>query len=549
MGNRYVIGIDFGTLSGRAVLMDAVSGREVAISELEYPHAVMDKTLPDGTELPPQFALQHPQDYLDVLRHVIGDVLTKSGTCAEEVEGLGIDFTACTILPLDENGIPLCFNTEFANNPHAYVKLWKHHAAQAEADEITALAKARGEEWINIFGGKISSEWAFPKILEVFRKAPEVYRATAHFSEAGDWLSQMLTGTETHAAAFAGYKALWRESRGYPSEEYFAALDAELCNLIGTKWSDEVHTVEKIAGRINLEGAKLTGLSEGTAVALPMIDAHAAMPAVGAVEAGDFVMIVGTSTCHLLHADSQVEVPGICGYVQDAVVPGCCTYEAGQACVGDGFDWFVKNFVPEEYTAKAREMGISIHEFLRCKAQLLMPGESGLIALDWFNGNRSVLNRANLSGLFLGLTLHTRPEEIYRALLEATAFGSRVIIEQVENNGLNVKEIRAGGGIACKDSLMMQIYADVLGKPIYIADTTQAGAIGSAIYAAVAAGIYPSIKEASHTLAAPCVKVYTPNENNRERYDELYRIYLELHDHFGRNNTDIMSRLMNMKYI
>ncbi len=546
MEKRYVIGIDYGTLSGRAVLLDALTGQEMAVSELAYPHAVMDKTLPCGKALPDQFALQHPQDYLDVLRHVIPDVLAQSGIPAEQVAGLGIDFTACTLVPLDEEGTPLCFKPEFTDNPHAYVKLWKHHAAQAEADEITELAKQRGEDWIDIFGGRISSEWIMPKILEIFHKAPEVYHATTRFSEAGDWLSHVLTGEESHAAVFAGYKAFWRAGNGYPSPDFFAALDPALRDLIGTKLAAEVRTVEQSAGCLSAAGAALTGLAEGTAIALPMIDAHAAMPAVGAVEPGDFVMIIGTSTCHLMHADTQTAVPGICGYVQDGVVPGCCTYEAGQSCVGDGFAWFVDNCVPEAYAVEAREKGISVHKLLRQKAERLTPGESGLVALDWFNGNRSVLNQANLSGLILGLTLRTKPEEIYRALLEATAFGSRVILEQFEQNGLSVREIRAAGGIARKDPLMMQIYADVLGKPIRIADTTQAGAIGSAMYAAAAAGLYPSVKEAAQKLAAPCTVCYTPNDENRARYEKLYREYVSLHDYFGRGGNDVMARLMGL---
>jgi len=546
MDKRYVIGIDYGTLSGRAVLMDALTGQEMAVSELAYPHAVMDKALPSGQPLPDQFALQHPQDYLDVLSHVISEVLAQSGIAPEQVVGLGLDFTACTLVPLDEIGTPLCFNPKFADNPHAYVKLWKHHAAQAEADEITELAKARGEDWIDIFGGRISSEWAMPKILEIFHKAPEVYHATTRFSEAGDWLSQMLTGEESHAAVFAGYKAFWRLGKGYPSPDFFAALDPELRDLIGTKLSAEVRTAEQIAGHLSAAGAALTGLAEGTAVALPMIDAHAAMPAVGAVESGDFVMIIGTSTCHLMHADAQKAVPGICGYVQDGVVPGCCTYEAGQSCVGDGFAWFVENCVPESYAVEAREQGISVHKLLRQKAERLAPGESGLVALDWLNGNRSVLNQANLSGVILGLTLHTKPEEIYRALLEATAFGSRVILEQFEQNGLAVHEIRAAGGIARKDPLMMQIYADVLGRPIRIADTTQAGALGSAMYAAAAAGVYSSVKEAAKELAAPCTVSYLPNVDNRARYEKLYQAYIALHDHFGCGGSDVMMQLRGL---
>ena len=544
MEKRYVIGIDYGTLSGRAVLLDAENGKEIEESEFAYPHGVMDRELPCGKKLDDHFALQHPQDYLDVLRYVIRDVLAKSNISAECVAALGIDFTACTLIPLDEEGIPLCFKSEFEHEPHAYVKLWKHHAAGVEADEITELARTRGEKWLDTFGGRISSEWALPKILEILRKAPNIYHATSRFSEAGDWLSYILTGKESHAAAFSGYKALWRSGIGYPSTDFFASLDPELCNIVGTKLSTEISTVEKSAGHLNSIGAELTGLAEGTVLALPMIDAHAAMPAIGAVKPGDFVMIIGTSTCHLMHTESSSDIPGICGYVKDGVVPGCYTYEAGQACVGDSFAWFVDNCLPESYISEASRSNISAHKLLRSKADKLMPGESGLIVLDWFNGNRSILNRADLSGLILGLTLRTKPEEIYRALLEATAFGSRMILEQFEKNGLTVRDIYAAGGIAQKDPLLMQIYADVLGKPIHVSDAKQAGALGSAIYAAAAAGIYNSVCEASLILAAPCNTHYYPDTANQKSYDSLYAEYVELSNYFGKGENNIMRRLM-----
>lgn len=543
MKKKYVIGIDFGTLSGRTVLLDAQNGFEIAVSELAYPHAVMDEKLPCGKPLPDKFALQHPADYLEVLKTTIPEVLKLGNVAPDEVAGLGIDFTSCTLMPIKEDGTPLCMTDRFVSEPHAYVKLWKHHAAQAEADEVTRVAKERGEDWIDTFGSKISCEWAVPKILETLRKAPEVYEAAERFIEAGDWLSLMLTGEESHAAAFAGYKAFWRTGIGYPSKEYFAALDPRLENLIGTKLSSEVHTVEKIAGRLCERGAALTGLSVGTALALPMIDAHAALSAVGAVNAGDFVMIIGTSSCHIMHGSTKADVPGICGYVENGVIPDCTTYEAGQSAVGDTFAWFVDNLVPAAYTDDAEKRGISVHALLREKASALAVGESGLIALDWMGGNRSVLNNSNLSGMIIGLTLRTRAEEIYRALLESTAYGSRVIIEQFEKNGLPVREIRAAGGIAKKDPLMMQIYADVLGKPIHIADTAQAGAIGSAIYAAYAAGMYPTVNEAAKTLGVGCSKVYMPISENVKKYDGLYCEYVKLHDYFGRGENDVMLKL------
>ena len=540
---QYVIGIDYGTLSGRTVLVNTETGEGVAEATHSYAHGVMDETLPCGKKLPANYALQHPNDYLEVLRTTVPTVLKQANVNADDVVGIGIDFTACTVLPIDQAGTPLCMKEEYENEPHAYVKLWKHHAAQPEADVITALAEKRGEPWLPIYGGKISSEWVLPKLLQVLREAPEVYENTDRFIEAADWLSLMLTDTETHSAAFAGYKGLWNAETGYPNDAFMTALDERLHGVVGTKLSEKVLGMDQIAGRLSVRGASLTGLPVGIPVALPMIDAHAAMPALNITGDGDLMMIVGTSTCHILNSTQGKNVEGICGYVKDGVIPGFYTYEAGQAAVGDSFDWFVKNCVPASYTEEAKEKGINLHKLLREKASKLKVGESRLLALDWLNGNRSILVNAHLTGLILGLTLQTKPEEIYRALIEATAYGTRVIVEQYEQNGIEIKSICAAGGIAQKDEMMMQIYADVLNREIRIAGSTQAGALGSAIYASVAAGIYPDVKSAAERLAKPDLKVYKPNEENRNAYSKLYAEYKKLHDYFGMGGNDVMLKI------
>ena len=537
---QYVIGIDYGTLSGRTVLVDTETGKEVAEAMLSYAHGVMDEKLPCGKKLPANYALQHPNDYLEVLRSTVKEVLKKARVSATDVVGIGIDFTACTVLPIDKYGTPLCMKEEYETEPHAYVKLWKHHAAQPEADEITALAEKRGEPWLPIYGGKISSEWVLPKLLQVLREAPEIYEKTDRFIEAADWLSLMLTGTETHSAAFAGYKGLWNVECGYPNDAFMTALDKRLHGVVGTKLSENVLGMDQIAGHLSLRGAALTGLPVGIPVALPMIDAHAAMPALNITGDGDLMMIVGTSTCHILNSTQGKNVEGICGYVKDGVIPGFYTYEAGQAAVGDGFDWFVKNCVPASYTDEAKEKNINIHMLLREKASKLKVGESRLLALDWLNGNRSILVNANLTGLILGLTLQTKPEEIYRALIEATAYGTRVIVEQYEQNGIEIKSICAAGGIAQKDEMMMQIYADVLNREIRIAGSTQAGALGSAIYASIAAGIYPDIKSAAEKMSQLDLKAYQPNQENHKAYSKLYAEYKRLHDYFGKGENRVM---------
>ena len=533
----YTLGLDFGTLSVRALIVDTRDGRAVAEAVSDYAHGVMDSAMPDGTSLPPRFALQHPRDYLDSMKAAIGEALaaayTAEGVTPREIAALGVDFTACTMLPVDGDGTPLCFDPAFAGEPHAYVKLWKHHGATEEADEITALAAARGEEWLSAYGGTVSCEWMLPKILETLRKAPAVFKAAHRFMEAADWLSLLLTGRETHAAAFAGYKGLWYEG-DYPSEEFLTALEPALGGLVGSKIAPAVDPVGEVAGRLTEYGAALTGLPVGTPVALPMIDAHAALPATGMTRSGDLTLILGTSTCHILNSDRLRKIQGVCGYVKDGVIPALYTYEAGQAAVGDCFDWFVKNCVPVSYTEAAKASGLGIHAYLRSLADKKVPGESGVMALDWWNGNRSILMDQTLTGTIVGLTLATKPEDIYRALIEATAFGTRVIVEQMEQGGLSIGRVMAAGGIARKDPMMMQIYADVLNRPIEVSKASQTGALGSAIYAAVAGGVYPSVTEAADRMAAEVERVYEPEAEAVEVYEEMFGKYKELYEYFGK---------------
>lgn len=545
--SKYSIGIDFGTLSGRALLIDVESGAEIAESTLEYAHGVMDTSLPSGKKLPPNYALQHPRDYLEVLSLTVRDVIEKSEVDVSEIVGLGIDFTSCTLIPVDKNMQPLCFREEYADTPHAYVKLWKHHGAQPEADEISRIANERGEKWLPFFGGRLSSEWVLPKVLEILRDAPEIYAETFRFIEAGEWLTYLLCGNEVHNPNFAGLKNLWTKEYGFPENDFFASIDPRLSGIVGTKLPDTVCKMSDKAGRLNENGARLTGLKSGTALSLPLIDAHAAIPALGTVHDGDMTLIIGTSSGYILNTQKALTVRGICATVGDGLIDGLYTHEAGQSAVGDIFHWFVNNCVPESYEKEAKEKGVSIHKLLREKAKRLRVGESGLISLDWHNGNRSVLDNGDLSGLILGLTLQTRPEEIYLALLESVAFGTRVIFDRFEEDGAEIKTVCAAGGIAQKDELLMQIYADVLNRPIRIAGTAQACARGSAIMAAVAAECYPDIYSACDVLALPDCCVYYPNEENRIAYERLFAEYKALHDYFGTGVNRVMERLTEMK--
>ena len=548
---KYTIGIDYGTLAGRALLINVETGEELATSVLDYPHAVMDEQLPSGRKLGSDWALQDPQDYIDVLTFTIPEVIKKSGVDPEDIIGLGIDFTACTVLPTLADGTPLCFLDKYKDEPHAYVKLWKHHAAQDHANRINRIAKETNQEWLDYYGGKISSEWAIPKLWQILEEAPEVYADADRFIEAADWIVWQLCGKEIRNSCCAGYKGMWNKAKGFPSKEFFKALDPRMENVIDEKFSREILPLGTKAGEVNEKFAELTGLKEGTAVAVPIIDAHVFVPAVGITKPGSMLAIMGTSTCHMLLGESEIKVPGISGVVADGILPGLYAYEAGQCCVGDHFQWFIDNCLPKSYFDEAQRLGMNIHQYLRLKCMKKAPGESGLIALDWWNGNRSILVDADLTGVIVGMTLNTRPEDIYRALIEATAFGTRVIIENFRNNGVDIDAFYAAGGISQKDELTMQIYADVINMPIKIADCKEGGALGSAIYGSCAAGKeiggYDSLYEAAEKLGKVKDKVYTPDPEHVAVYDKLYEEYKILHDYFGTGWNDVMKRLKRLK--
>ncbi len=538
---KYSIGIDYGTLSARALLCDLSDGREVASCEFFYPHAVMNLSS-FGLPATEEMQLQHPQDYIDALSYTMHDILEKSSVSPDDIVGIGFDFTSCTVLPVLSDGTPLCFLEKYKNTPHAYVKLWKHHGAQKEADDITALAKEIDSRRLESYGGKISSEWLFPKLLEILNKAPEVFEDTARFIEAGDWLTWVLTGKECRSSCMAGYKSLWNKQDGFPNNEFWAKLDDRFGNIIGTKICENVVPTGTKIGNVCEKGTLLTGLSKKTAVAAPIIDAHAALPASGITTSGKLMIIAGTSSCHIVMNEEMKKVKGICGCVVDGIIPGLVAYEAGQASVGDSFEWFVKNCVPEEYKNKASEMGVGIFEYLDEKAQKLEVGENGILALDWFNGNRTPFSDAQLSSVILGITLSTKPEEIYRAILESTAFGTKSIVELYEKSGVAIDEIYASGGISYKNSFLMQLYADVLGRKIKISGATQAGAKGSAIFASVAGGYFENISAAARVLSDKCIKEYAPNLENSAKYSAIYEEYVKLSRYFAKEN-DVMKKL------
>ncbi len=550
---KYAIGVDFGTESGRAALVDVADGWVLASAVHPYANGVIDEKLP-GTDirLEPDWALQDPNDYLEVFKRAIPAVLKESGVDPQDVIGIGIDFTACTMLPTKADGTPLCFLPEFRNKPNAWVKLWKHHAAQPEANKLNERARAAGfDEILDRYGGKISSEWFFPKAWQILDEAPEVYAAADRLLEAADWVVWQLTGVETRNSCTAGYKAMWSKSEGFPPNAFFRALDPGLEHIVDEKMSRDILPLGAKAGGLTEEAAGWTDLLPGTAVAVANVDAHVAVPAATVTEPGRMVIIMGTSNCHMVLGQNEVTVPGMCGVVQDGIIAGLPGFEAGQSCVGDHFAWFVENCVPAAYEREAENSKLNVHELLEEKAAKLKPGESGLLALDWWNGNRSVLVDVDLTGLLLGATLLTKPEEIYRALIEATAYGTRMILETFKANGVPVHEIIATGGLPNRNRLLMQIYADVCGIPIYVAEAEQIGALGSAMHGAVAAGKaaggYDDITEATKKMARLRKEHYEPNAANYAIYNLLYAEYATLHDYFGRGANDVMKRLKTLK--
>jgi len=545
--SQYTLGLYFGTESARAVLVDVATGETLATATHLYAHGVIDERLPESDQpLPPDWALQNPDDWLAALEKIIPAVLTESGVEAESVVGLGLDFTACTVLPTTADGTPLCTLAAYRKRPHAWAKLWKHHAAQPQADRVNELALARGEPWLARYGGKISSEWLIPKALQMLEEAPDLYAAADRLVEGGDWVTWQLTGTLARNACAAGYKATWHKVEGFPSTDFLAALHPGLTDLYRSKLVGPVVAPGRKVGELTATWAQRLGLVEGTPVAAPIIDAHAAVPGGGVNRPGIMFMIMGTSTCHMLMAEKELLVEGIAGVVEDGIVPGFFGYEAGQAGVGDIFAWFVENGVPPAYHQEAAGQGVSLHDVLAEKAAALRPGESGLLALDWWNGNRSTLVDAELSGLLIGATLATKPEEIYRALIEATAFGTRVIIEAFTGQSLPVEAIVTGGGLT-KNELLMQIYADVTGREMAVAGAEQVTALGAAMLGAVAAGPgrggYRSLAEAVVHMVPPPARVYRPIPEHRAPYDTLYAEYRRLYDYFGRGENQVMKVL------
>ena len=541
---RYSLGLDFGTLSARAVLADVENGNVLPHeSVFTYPHAIM--TTLDGSALPTNYALQHPQDYIDALEFLICDTLSQNKISKESVIGIGIDFTDCSVLPVDETLTPMCMLEKYKHDPHAYVKLWKHHAKEEYAQKALECAKTYDETLLSVSGNTLTSEFLIPKLYETFCESRELYNDTYKFLSAGDFVTSLLIGkVPIHSKAFSA-KQHYKDTK-YPSKEFFALLDKDFETVYEEKTVTELSPPFCAVGKLCNEWAKRTGLCEGIAVSAPIIDAYGAISASGISE-NRAVLVLGTSAVLEAVTSSDKEINGLLVSSYESIAPKMTTIEAGLAAMGDLFDWFIKNALPEKYTNKAKELGITPHQYLRSLAETQKIGAHGLIALDWWNGCRSMKLNNELSGTIIGLRLSTRPEDIYRALIESTAFGIRRIIDSLRDQEITFTEIFTTGGISKKDPMLMQIFADVFNIPIYCLFATQATALGSAIYGAVAAGVYEDIITASKRMASPIERIYSPIESNHKEYEKIYLQYKNLFDYYNKSDTNIMTFLSQNK--
>lgn len=549
--SRYTLGIDYGTLSARTVLMNCSDGSVAASAAKAYPHAVMDRELPDGTPLPPAWALEDAEDYLLVLKDTVRKVMGDSGISKEDVIGLAIDFTSCTVVASDKEKKALSSLEQFRSRPHAYTKLWKHHGAQAQADEINELLTKKGVIGEPRYGGAISPELLLPKILQVLREDPEIYQAADVFLEAGDWMTWNLTGELTRSGNMAAYKAMWTPEDGYVPKEILMELDPGLEHLVEEKLRGEICPAGGCAGYLTQEWADELGLMPGISVGPGIIDSHAGMPGSGICKKGQMMLVLGTSSVELLLSDQPYASNGVVGAAKGAIMPGYYSLEAGIAAIGDMYGWFADGFAPAAYAKEAACKGWNIHQLLSEKAGELKPGESGLLALDWWNGNKTPYVNGNLSGVLVGMTIQTKPEEIYRALIEATAFGTRMIMEEFMKSGAQVDEVIVSGGIPEKNPLVLRIFADVLNRPVKVSASDQTAALGSAMYAAAAAGEeaggYASVAEAAEALARLKDEVHLPDEAGAAVYDRLFALYCELVKAFDPKKLRVLTDLRGMK--
>lgn len=530
---QIALGLDFGTESVRALLVD-LQGVECASAVAPYASGQITEKLPGtGEELPPDFALQDPGDWIESSAQAVRSALQQAGLSGDEVIGIGVDFTSCTMLPALRDGTPLCQDPKWTAEKFAWPKLWKHHGAKTQTERFNQLARERGEKWLDRYGGIIGLEWFFPKVLETLEEAPEVYEAAEVWLEAGDWYVWQLVGCDAdqlpRSTCQAGYKGMWHSVEGFPSTDYLGALNPKLANVVAEKMPGRFLAPGESAGTLCAAIAEKCGLPEGIPVSAATIDAHAGVPGAGVADAGTVVMVMGTSSCHMLNAEAEKPVPGVAGIVEGGILPGFFGYETGQAAVGDAFGWLRQLTGHDDF------------DELTERAASLPPGAEGVLCMDWFNGCRTPLMDGGLKGAFVGLTLGHGAHHLYRALMEASAFGLRWIVDLMREGGVPVTGLVATGGLPHHNPLLVQIYADVMGLPITVHPSKQGPALGAAILGVLAADgerkLFSSASEAVTAMAGAnpddpkrAGKVVTPDDNAHQDYQAIYQRYRKLAD-------------------
>ena len=543
---RYSLGLDFGTLSARGILANVDDGSILPYeSVFNYPHAIITQL--GDVSLPSNYAIQHPVDYTDALTFLICDLLSKNNVAKESVIGIGIDFTDCSFLPINEDFIPMCMLDEYKNAPHAYVKIWKHHAKEEYTQKILHCAKEYDETLLEVSGDTLTSEFFIPKLYETFCESRKLYDETYKFVSAGDFVTSLLIGKKLiHSKSFSAKQHY--NGNAYPTTEFFSLIDKDFANAYEEKTVTELSPPFASVGTLCKEWANKVGLCEGIAVSAPIIDAYGAISASG-IKEDRAVLVLGTSAVLEAVTSPKHSIKGLLASSYESIAPKMTTIEAGLAAMGDLFEWFIKNCLPAEYSKKAEELNMTPHQYLRLLSKDQKIGAHGLIALDWWNGCRSMHLNNTSSGMIIGLKLSTKPEDIYRALLESTAFGIRRILDCLAEQGIVFSEIFATGGISLKDPMLMQICADVFNIPIFCLSATQATALGSAIYGAVAAGAYDSIITASEKMASKIATAYYPTKANHKEYEKIYNEYKKIFDYYNQNNDSIMTFLSQNKFL
>lgn len=545
-----MLGFDFGTLSCRVLAVDIDTGDCVFEAARDYPHGAISGRLP-GTEvvLEENWFLQDPADYIEVLHRLTRAAAAELG--AENIAAIGTDFTNCTVVGLRE-GRPLCAHEAYQNAPHAWVKLWKHHAAQPYAERIEQVLRQTETPWLKEYGGNVSSEWFFPKLLQTYEEAPDLFAACDIYLEAADYIVYFLTGNIVRNSATLGVNAFYSPERGFPDKALLNRFSEGFGDAVYPKLAGAVVPVGSRAGKLCESAAELLGLSTDVVVSAGHGDSEVACAGLGATESGAMILVMGTSTCYQMIYDKKLFFDGVCAVVENGMIPELVAYESGQPAVGDAFSWYVGNMMPAEYAQRADAQGLSALAYMNVLAARLLPGESGLVSLDWFNGNRSVLMDYSLKSFFAGLSLDTRPEAVFRSMIEATAFGARKIIEGYEQAGVRIDKLIAVGGLPLKSELTMQIYADVLGRDLYVATIPNASALGACVCGAVAyrneTGTRAAFEAEAQRLIRRSEKRYAPDDRAAAIYSDLYKVFCTLHD-FAGLHSDICSQLNRIQRV